>query len=237
MVIRKIPEVSITLPIYNEEERIRQTVKNLVRVFESKKVDYQLVLVNHGSWDKSEEIINKLGEENERIKPINLIKNLGYGGGIMYGFSKSNGEYIGWTCADEEVTAEETYKVFKALKNSGSLVSKAIRRKRKDGKFRILTTKIFNFLIKVRFNLKIKDVNGFPFFMKKEVFENIKVKEKNHLFNLDLLKNIKDKNYKIIEVPVTHQKRKSGKSFMKMSRVIEMALDTLKYCLVGGRKI
>lgn len=225
------PEVSVTIPIYNEEKGIEKTVVNLVKEFEDKKINYQFVLVNHGSWDNTEKILRRLGEKNKRLKVINLAKNLGYGGGIQYGFEHSDGGYIGFTCADEEVSAQDVCKIFLALKNGDYDVSKSRRMKRKDGIFRIITTTIFNSLISLKFGLGIKDVNGYPIFMKKDIFPYVKTKELTYLFNLDLLKKIKAHGYKILEVPIIHRKRETGKTFMKPSRIFKMAFGFFKYSL------
>ena len=69
-------EVSITIPIYNEEKGIEKTVVNLVNEFEKQKVNYEFVLVNHGSWDNTEKVLEKLGKKNKKGKKakINLKK-------------------------------------------------------------------------------------------------------------------------------------------------------------------
>lgn len=226
-----IPELSITIPIYNEENGVKQTIDNLVLELKKQKINYQLVLVNHGSWDNTEKVLNQLGEKNKRLKVINLEKNLGYGGGIQYGFEHSEGEHIGFTCADEEVSAQDVVKVYIEMKKRGYEVAKARRLKRKDGKFRRLTTTIFNSLIRIRFNLPLKDVNGYPIYMKKEIFPKVKTKELTYLINLDILRNINNNKYKILEVPIIHGKRETGKSFMKLSRIFEMAFGFLKYSI------
>jgi glycosyltransferase involved in cell wall biosynthesis len=225
------PKVSITIPIYNEEAGIEETVTNLVNTFEKNKVDYELVLVNHGSWDNTHLVLAKLAKKNKRLKIHNLPKNLGYGGGIMYGFEHSRGKYIGFTCADEEVSAEDVFKVYDALRKSNYDVSKSKRMDRKDGMFRKFTSFVFNSLISIRFNLGLKDINGYPIFMKRELFQNVKTKETAYLFNLDFLKNMKNKGYKIMEIPIIHHERKKGKSFMKFSRILKMAWGFLKYAL------
>jgi len=228
----KNPELSITIPIYNEEKNIESTVTHLSEYFNKIGLDYQLVLVNHGSIDNTKDVLALLYKKNKRLKIFNLVKNLGYGGGIMYGFNHSDGDNIGWVCADEDVSPEDVYKVYLGLKNTDYNVSKAIRINRKDGVFRIITTFLFTTITNLRFwNLKIKDVNGYPFFMKKSVFDSINVKEKAHLFNLDLLREIKKKNYSIKEIPIIHRKRKTGRTFMNLPRVFEMAFDLLKYSM------
>ena len=225
------PEVSITIPIYNEEKGIKKTINNLVRELEEQKINYELVLVNHGSWDNTKLVLEELGKKNKRLNVINLEKNLGYGGGIQYGFEHSSGRYIGFTCADEEVSAQDVVKIYMQLRERNYDVAKARRLKRKDGKFRILTTTIFNILIRIRFNLPLKDTNGYPIFMEKEIFPKVKTKEIAYLFNLDILRNINNNKYKILEVPIIHGKRESGKSFMKLSRIFKMVWGFLKYSI------
>ena len=223
-------DISITIPIYNEEGSIARTVENHVRAFEENKVDFELVLVNHGSWDNTEKILEGLGKKfGKKLNIINLEKNRGYGGGIQYGMDHSTGRYIGWTCADEEVSAEDAYKIYKVLKESDADVAKAQRMQRTDGIFRKFTSFVFNTLVRLRFGLYLKDINGFPLYMKKELYADIKARETAHLFNLDLLRNMRKHNYKIIEVPSIHRKRIEGKTFMKLSRIFEMAFDLLKY--------
>ncbi len=229
----KIPEVSITIPIYNEEEGIEETLTNLVSTLEKQKVDYEFVLVNHGSWDNTHLVLAKLAKKNKRLRVLNLAKNLGYGGGIMHGFSHSFGKYIGFTCADEEVSAEDVFKIYDALRKSDYDVSKSLRTDRKDGYFRKFTTFIFNSLISLRFNLGLKDINGYPIFMKRELFPPVKTNEIAYLFNLDFLIKMKKEGYKILEIPIIHHERKKGKSYMKLSRIFKMALGFLKYAIIS----
>jgi polyisoprenyl-phosphate glycosyltransferase len=225
------PDVSIAIPIYNEERGIEKTVNNLVNEFEKNKVDYQIVLVNHGSVDNTEQVINRLGKANKRLKVINLEKNLGYGGGIMYGLKNSDGKIIGFTCADEEVSSHDVYRIYEALIKNNVDVTKTRRIKRKDGNFRKLTSLVFNGLINLRFNLGLKDINGYPIFIKKELYNNVIPNEKTYLFNLDFLINMKKNNYKILEIPVTHGKRETGRSFMKLSRIFYMASGFMFYMI------
>jgi glycosyltransferase involved in cell wall biosynthesis len=223
------PEISITIPAYNEEGSIEKTVGNLTKIFDEKKVNYEIVIVNNGSWDKTQEIIEKLSKENNRITIIHIEPNRGYGGGIIAGMDNSKGEIIGWTCADEEISAEDTYRIYSAFKGNNAEVVKALRTKRTDGRFRIFTSFVFNFMSNARFRIKLKDINGYPVFFKREVYDKVKPDERAHLFNLDLMKKMRENRLRIIEIPVIHRKRKAGKSFMKPSRIIEMTTDLLKY--------
>jgi len=173
------PELCLTIPIYNEEECIEKSVSNLVEKFEKEKLDYELVLVNNGSVDKTGEILEKLSKKNNRLRIVTLKENAGFGGGIMKGFENSNGKYIGFDCADGEIPVEEVFKVFEIAKKSNEEIVKARRIKRKTKFFRQFTSFVFNTLILFRFNLKIKDMNGYPIFIKKENYERLEINRKD----------------------------------------------------------
>ncbi len=223
------PELSLSVPIYNEEECIEKSVNNWVEKFEKEKVDYELVLVNNGSFDKTGEILNRLAKKNNRLKIITLKENAGFGGGIMKGFENSDGEYIGFDCADGEIPVEEVFKVYSIAKKSNEEIVKARRIKRKTKFFRQFTSFVFNNLILLRFNLKIKDMNGYPIFIKKKDYEKLNVKRTDFMFNLDLYNNAIKKDFKIKEVLVNHRARIGGKSYMNLWRIIKMAWSLVEY--------
>jgi glycosyltransferase involved in cell wall biosynthesis len=224
-------DVSITIPIYNEEAGIADTVTHLVGEFSKHNVRYELVLVNHGSTDKTDQVLAKLAEDYDTLNVINLPINLGYGGGIMYGFEHSKGEYVGWTCADEEVSSHDVFRIYDALRNGSFDVSKSRRMQRKDGTFRKFMSFFFNMFIRIRFNVRVKDVNGYPIFIKRALYPSVKAEEKTYMFNLDLLKRMQAHKYQIIEIPIIHRERKKGRSFMKMSRIFHMALGFFQFAL------
>lgn len=225
------PAVSIVIPAYNEAAGISETLENLFKVFEKNAPDYEVIVVNHGSIDNSNIVLESVANKNSRLRVYNLPKNLGYGGGIMYGFDQARGEYVGFTCADEEVTAEDVYNVFAALQSGTYSAIKAKRVSRKDGLFRKITSFVFNSLISLRFNLGLTDINGYPLFIKREYVKYAKTKESNYLFNLDLLINIKNAGCSIGEVSVVHHRRKRGKSYMRMPRIAAMTIGFLRYII------
>ncbi len=222
-------EVSLTIPIYNEEKCIGRTVVELADVFEKNNIDYELVLINHGSKDRSAEILNKLAEKNKRMKVYNLPKNLGFGGGIMFGFSQSKGKFIGFDCADGEIPPEETFRVFlEARKDRYDLV-KGRRTHRQITLFRKFTSLIYNILTGIRLNFKIKDLNGYPIFMRKDKYEKIKPKRSDFIFNYNLYINAKNIGYSIVEVPVKHRTRVAGISSVTLFGAAKMWWNLLEY--------
>ncbi len=226
-----MPELSIIIPAWNEEACIGSTLKHLIEVFDKNKVNYEMLLINQGSVDNTGKIAEQFAKKNKRLRVFNLPKNLSYGGGITYGFERAKGNVIGWTCADEEVSAEDTYKIYSVLKNSNYDVAKALRVDRKDGTYRKITTRVFNFISNLRFNLKIRDINGWPSFFKRKIYGDIRSEEKDDLYPLEVCGNIVGKGHKMVEVEVVHRERNGGKSCMKPFRVAKMVWKLFLYSL------
>ncbi len=217
------------MPIFNEAACIEASLNHLVNEFEKERIDYELILVNHGSSDDSDTILERIARDNERIKPVNLEKNLGFGGGVNYGLDLATGEYIGFTCIDEQVSASDTCRVFHEMKKGGFDAVKAIRTGRKDGRVRTFTSMVFNGLTSLLFGVGVTDVNGYPLIFKKAIYDQIRTDETGYLFNLDIVRNIWKGIFSPLEVTVVHQVRGGGKSFMKPLRMLQMVLQLLRY--------
>lgn len=89
----KQPKVSIIVPLFNHcEDLTIPFVRRLLR--HSSRVDYELLLVNNGSSDATDEYIRDVAHKVKHVKAINLKKNLGFGGGNNAGYKKARGEYV-----------------------------------------------------------------------------------------------------------------------------------------------
>lgn len=232
------PELSLAIPFYNEEECAKQVTEQLVSTFKTKKVDYELILINNGSTDRTPQILREMAEKNKNLKLVDISVNQDYGGGIMEGLKKANGRYVGFTCGDGEVSAEDTYKVYKTIKKKNIDICKTIRVSRKDGVIRTTYSKIFNKTVGLLFNLKTEDVNGYPMIMKTEVYTKIEPQIKNWIFNLDILHRAKKNNFTMKEIPVRHRPRLRGESkdfsprkIVKISKMTGMFGEVIAYRL------
>ena len=78
--------ISIFFPTYNEEANIKETILKALEVLKKKFKNFEIIVVNDGSRDKTREIIEKLGKEDTRIRIINHKENKGYGASLKSGF-------------------------------------------------------------------------------------------------------------------------------------------------------
>lgn len=222
------PDISIILPIWNEERGIEEVLTNLAGVFGKHGAGYEIDAVYQTSKDNTLKILEKICKKNRRVRLHKLIKN-GYALAINYGLEHAKGRYIGYSNSDGEVSAEDSYRIYKILKEGGYDAAKACRIKRKQGIYRTITTKVFNFLICLRFNLGTKDINGWPFFFKRELYKEIRTDECGEMYDLDMKGKLVGAGHKLAEVEVLHQQRKGGESCMKFSKVAYMQWELIRF--------
>jgi len=215
--------LSLVIPYYNDAGCPVPFIKKLQS--ELKNINYELILVNDCSQDTTPQELDSL--KNKNIHIIHNKKNLDYGGAIIAGLKKAKGDILGFSCGDGEVSEENIVKVYE---NMGDFdVIKAIRKNRQDGINRKIIPLTFNILAKLRFNLKIKDVNGYPVFFKKEVYQKLHNLRTDWIFNTDLFRKIVSNKYEVHGVIVDHKKRSEGKSKMVPLRILKMVWRWVKY--------
>jgi glycosyltransferase involved in cell wall biosynthesis len=227
------PELSLVIPCYNEEKNIKSVAGSLIGALNKSGIDYELVLVDNGSNDNTNKEIRKLAGRNRRIKVSVVRKNQGYGFGVMAGLNQANGRFIGWTCADGQVSPGDTLKIFNELKTNGLDICKARRVARYDGFGRRVASAGYNTLLKAMFFMDMSDVNGYPKIMKSECYDAMKVKSRNWFFDTEVLIKALNNGYKIGSVPVEFKERKEGKSKVRLSTVLDFSKDLLRYRLLG----
>jgi len=230
------PELSLVLPFYNEEENVERVLKELSAEFKKNKINFEILAVNNGSHDKTSGIINNLVKKYKNIKKVDIVKNIGYGYGILQGLKHAEGKYVGYGWGDGQVAAADFVRVFQNLKTNSLDISKAKRINRDDGLARKIQSKFYNKLMLVLFFINLSDVNGCPKIMRREVYESLKLESKDWFLDPELIIKAYRKKYKIGEVPIKFMERKSGKSKVKLSTSFEFLKNILRYRFMNLKK-
>ncbi len=204
-------ELSIVIPAYNEENRIKNTLLIIDDYIKSKNLNAEIIVVDDGSKDKTTELIKKYKSKIKNLEVIRYEKNQGKGFAVKTGVEASKGKYILFADADNSTPIEEHEKLQKALtKNNaeiaiGSRYLKESNVKIKQPKHRVLISRAGNFLIQAFLIDNIKDSQcGFKLFTSKaakDIFRFQKVKR--FAFDMELLVIAQNLEHKIIETPVS----------------------------------
>ena len=221
-------DLSLVLPLYNEEEGVDKIVKGIVDCFEKYKFDYQLVLVANGSLDSTPDKIDSWVCRNKRIKKVNVPKNLGYGYGVVKGLEACDGKVIGWNDGDDQVYYEDIVQVYNRMIEKGFDVCKARRMIRSDGVRRKVSSVVYNLVAGSLFWIWVHDMNGKPKFMKREVFSSLDLESKDWFLDTELLVKVKRKGFSIGDQPIVFKKREVGGSNVRLETVFEFLKNLVR---------
>ncbi|HVM60096.1 MAG TPA: dolichyl-phosphate beta-glucosyltransferase [Verrucomicrobiae bacterium] len=113
------PYLSVVIPAYNEEERLRRHVPGMVDFLQSKKRPFEIVVVNDGSRDRTAETARELARVYPTLRLIDLNPNRGKGGAVKAGMLDARGEYILFTDADQSTPLSEVDKLLAKMETDG----------------------------------------------------------------------------------------------------------------------
>ena len=205
---------SIIVPCYNEEKNLSKLVNEFNnKVIKDSQDDIEVILVNNGSNDNSNIVMQELQKKYKFIKIENVDINQGYGYGILRGLQVASGEYLAWIHADLQFNPSEIKKGMQYLRENNypkNVFIKGLRTKRP------WTDKFFTFCMSIYETIilhkKLWDINAQPTLISRELFETWKNPPYDFSFDLYAYYMAKIQKYKIHRYKVTQHERKEGKS-------------------------
>lgn len=202
---------SIVIPCYNEEENIEKLTTLVDQI--DHKYDFEVILVNNGSKDNTYHKILEASEKNNRIVPLNLVVNQGYGNGILYGLKHTKGEYIGWSHADLQIDIREFEKIFRLIESNNYPKDVFIKGNRTGRSFiDIIFTFFMSVFETILFFKILNDINAQPNMFHKTFMKHWNNPPKDFSLDLFVYYLAKKMKYKIIRFKTRMRKRIHGKS-------------------------
>jgi glycosyltransferase involved in cell wall biosynthesis len=223
-------DISVVIPLFNEEESLPELFSWIKRVMEENRFSYEVFFVNDGSTDHSWQVIEQLREENpDVVHGIKFRRNYGKSPALYCGFDRVQGDVVITMDADLQDSPDEIPELYRMIKEEGyDLVSGyKMNRSKGDPLSKTIPTKLFNATArKVSGIHNLHDFNCGLKAYRRDVVKNIEVYGEMHRYIPYLAKNAGF--CKIGEKRVHHQKRKFGKSkFMGWNRFVNGYLDLL----------
>ncbi len=172
------PEISVVVPLYNEEPVIHEMYKRLSRVLNSSCETYEIILVDDGSKDRTLQLASEICEKDKRVKLISFSRNFGHQIAITAGMDKAEGQATVVIDADLQDPPEVIPKMIEKWKE-GYQVVYGVREKRKgESRFKLLTAAAFYRLLKRLTSVEIPvDTGDFRLIDRRVLLEFRKMRE------------------------------------------------------------
>lgn len=224
-------DISVVIPVHNEEENVRVLIPKLKEVLGALEKTYEVIFVDDGSTDRTNDIITAIAEQDTSIKLITLRRNFGQTAAMSAGFDAAEGKVLIPMDGDLQNDPADIPRLLEKLEEGYDVVS-GWRADRRDTFFtRNLPSHLGNKLIAFVTNMPLRDTGCTLKAYRREVLDGIRLYGEMHRFIPALASSI---GIKVAEIPVSHHARTKGKSKYKgLGRTIPVILDllTVKFLL------
>jgi len=222
--LRRSLDLSIVVPLFNEQESILPLYKSLTAVLSKCQRNFEIIFVNDGSVDESYAVLCRLAEKDCNVKVINLRRNFGQTPAMAAGFDHALGRVIIPMDADLQNDPVDIPVLLAKIEEGYDIVS-GWRKDRQDKEvIRKFASRLANRLIGVVTGVKLHDSGCSLKAYRAEVLEGTRLYGEMHRF-IPALANLM--GARICEVPVTHHARQFGRSKYGLWRTLKVVLDLI----------
>src|SRR3954470_4044936 len=224
--------ISVVIPLYNEEESLPELCEWIERVMIAFSYTYEVILIDDGSKDKSWQVIEHLAAKNQHIRGIKFRRNYGKSAALNVGFEAAQGDVVITMDADLQDSPDEIPELYKMIAVDDLDLVSGWKQKRFDPITKTIPTKLFNWATRKASGINnLHDFNCGLKAYKKDVVKNIEVYGEMHRYIPVIAKWAGF--IKIEEKVVEHRERKYGTTKFGLERFINGFLDLLSITFVS----
>lgn len=218
-------DISLVIPVYNEEESIRELGEWIIQVCTKNGFSYEIIFVDDGSTDSSWEKIDELSHDHQEVKGIRFRRNYGKAAALHTGFNEASGEVVITLDSDLQDSPDEIPGLFSMIKNDGYDLVSGWKKKRYDPFIKRTTSKFYNYTARLASGIRLHDFNCGIKAYRLEVVKSIEIYGEMHRYIPMLAKEAGFK--KVGEKIVEHRSRKYGVTKYGLDRFVKGYLDLL----------
>jgi len=202
--------LSVVLPAFNEEANVERVVRDCAAYLDARLPDYELLVVNDGSRDRTGEILDRLRQEVPRLRPLHHAQNRGYGAALRTGFDAATKRFVFYMDGDGQFDIRDLDRLLPLATDDDHIVT-GFRIERRDPFIRRLNAKLFGgWLVRVMLNVRVRDLNCAFKLIPKQVLEQITLESTGALINAEMYGRAVRRGVGIKEVGVHHYPRSAG---------------------------
>jgi glycosyltransferase involved in cell wall biosynthesis len=218
-------DLSLVIPVFNEEDSIRELTDWIVRVCSSRMISFEIIYVDDGSSDSSWDKIESIAEKNQSVKGFRFRRNYGKAAALHTGFSAASGDVVITMDSDLQDSPDEIPELIKMIRLEGYDLVSGWKKKRYDPFLKRITSKFYNRTARWSSGIKLHDFNCGIKAYRLEVVKSIEIFGEMHRYIPVLAAEAGFR--KIGEKVVEHRARKYGVTKYGFDRFIKGYLDLL----------
>lgn len=214
--------LSLVLPAHNEEDNIEIVVRRALAILPHFTEDFEILVVNDGSRDRTRSIIDRLSREFGSVKAIHHKVNRGYGGALKSGFKASTMDYVMFMDSDRQFDIADI-RLLSPFVPLFDIVA-GFRMERSDPIHRRINAEIFNLAVRILFGVHMRDLDCAFKVFRGELLRSLDLTTSGALINAEIQAKLRRQGATIVQIGVPHYARVAGQATGGSIRVILRAM-------------
>ena len=225
MATPRLSGLTVFLPAHNEEGNLERVVKGFCAELPREADNYELVIVDDGSRDRTGEIADRIATSNRHVKVVHHLVNRGYGGAVISGIRAATLPYVLLCDGDGQFDPADVKLLAARIGNHDVVAGR--RMKRADPFMRRLNGKAWTILVRILFGLRVSDIDcGFKLF-RCESLKELELHAHGAMISTELMARLAGRGARICEVDVRHLPRLQGEQSGNSLKVVLRAFREL----------
>lgn len=221
-----LPSISVFFPAYNDAPSLPGLIGKTFEVLRAHAADYEVIVVNDGSFDNTAEVLARLAEEfAPHLRIVTHSENRGYGGALRSGFAAATKELVFYTDGDGQYDVRELPKLIAKMRPDIGLVN-GYKLERNDPWHRIWIGNVYNAFARTLFRIKLRDIDCDFRLIRRQMIESIQLTSTSGTICVELVRKLELAG-EVEEVGVHHFPRLHGRSQFFRIRSIAATLTQL----------
>ena len=220
-----VESISAFFPCFNDQATITTVVRAAAKTIEEVGADGEIIVVNDGSTDGSQELLEELADQYPHLRIVVHEHNRGYGGALLSGFVAAHKQWVFYTDGDAQFDPSELA-LFVERASEDVDVVQGYKLRRADNLARRVIGRVYHRTVALCFGLKIRDTDCDFRLIRRSLLNRVRLEHSSGVICVEMVRKFQDAGARFVEVPVHHYPRTHGRSrFFRPANVVRSLWD------------
>ena len=232
--VTRFPSLSVFFPAYNDAPSLPSLLERAFAVLEAFVDDFEVIVVNDGSWDDTGNVLELLRSAHPKLRVITHTVNRGYGGALRSGFEAASKDYVFYTDGDGQYDVGELPLLLNLARPDIGLVN-GYKLDRHDPWHRVWIGKTYNAFARALFHIQIRDIDCDYRLIRRDLLRHLGLSSTSGTICVELVRKLELSGCGTAETGVHHYPRLYGRS--QFFRIRSLATTLAQLMQLYGRLV